>query len=157
MVIQVKQTQDSVTYLPVFQMPLNIATYYEGGKVEFHSFYGQKRTKLLITKLKTKPKTIIFDGNNDILGLINEEKSQEEYIEQYKTSPLFGDKVIALSNIVEKKEIMAELLKEKFYYLRAMGVESIPAENYESYISQLQDMVFLILIHKSEHLHCRLC
>ncbi|MBK6362076.1 MAG: M1 family metallopeptidase [Saprospiraceae bacterium] len=143
LVIQVKQTQDSVTYLPVFQMPLNIATYYEGGKVEFHSFFMDKREQnFLITKLKTKPKTIIFDGNNDILGLINEEKSQEEYIEQYKTSPLFGDKVIALSNIVEKKEIMAELLKEKFYYLRAMGVESIPAENYESYISQLQDMVF---------------
>jgi aminopeptidase N len=141
-VVQIKQTQDSLTYLPVFQIPLNIATYYKGGKVEYHPFFMDKREQsFVINNLDSKPEAIIFDGKNDILGLINEEKSQEEYIAQYRTSPLFGDKVIALSNIVDKNDIMLELLSEKFYYLRAIGVESVTNENYEAFVNLLQEMV----------------
>jgi len=140
--IDVNQTQDSTLYPSAFIMPLSIATYYEDGNSEFHNFHMTERNQsFLITDLKSKPATIVFDGRNDILGLINENKSEEQYDAQYRLSPNFTDKIIALSNIEDKAHLMPKLLEEDFFIFRAIGLESIPEEKVAEHALEIQNIV----------------
>ncbi|MFZ1705514.1 MAG: M1 family metallopeptidase [Saprospiraceae bacterium] len=142
MVVSAKQTQDSLTFPSVFIMPLNIVTYMPDGNVLTHSFLmNQRQQDFIIQNVDVKPLATVFDGKNDILGLINEDKTEEEYIAIYKSSKLFGDKVIALSNIIDKSAIMNDLFNEAFYFLRAMAIEAITEQNYDEYAIKLQDIV----------------
>ena len=140
--IKVAQTQDSIQFPGVFKMPLEIATYNDAGEVFYHAFFMDKRQQdFTVNNLEKKPAVVVFDGKNSILGLIEEEKSQEEYISQYRLSKNFGDKIIALSNMTEKNDILDSLLQEPFFFLRTIGLESVNEENYEKYVSKIQDMV----------------
>lgn len=141
--IKVAQTQDSIQFPGVFKMPLEIATYGDTGEVSYHSFFMDKRQQeFTINNLEKKPAVVVFDGKNSILGLIEEEKSQEEYIAQYRLSNNFSDKIIALSNITDKNNILDSLLREPFFFLRSVGVESVNEENYETYVGKIQEMAF---------------
>lgn len=139
--INVAQTQDSIQFPGVFKMPLDIALYDDSGKVVYHSFLmDQRRQEFTVNNLDKKPAVVVFDGKNSILGLIEEQKSQEEYVAQYRLSKNLGDKIIALSNLTDKKSILDSLLVEPFFFLRSVGVESITEDMYASYISKIQEM-----------------
>jgi aminopeptidase N len=142
MTVEVAQTQDSIQFPSVFIMPLEIATYDVSGKATYHSFMMDQRNQTFVIEgLPVKPEVVVFDGHNSILGLINETRTAEENIALYKYSKNFGDKMMALSEIEDKSAIINDLLSEKFYFLRAVGAESITEDRFTEYVSKLQELV----------------
>ena len=49
--------------------------------------------------------------------------------------------MMALSEIEDKSAIINDLLSEKFYFLRAIGAESVTEERFSEYAGKLQDLV----------------
>lgn len=141
MTIKIRQVQDSLLFPSCFYLPLNITTYHDGGAVKNHSFFMDLRVQdFVIPDLDKKPLAVVMDGDNTLLGLINETKSEEEYVNQFLNSSLVGDKLIALSSIQNKDAILDKLLSDKFFLFRSIGLESIPESLFPSYANKVQEM-----------------
>lgn len=141
MTVQVRQVQDSLVYPSCFFLPLTITTYHGAGVMKKHSFFMDQRVQdFVIPDLAEKPLVAVIDGENTLLGLINETKSEQEYVNQYLYSSLVGDKLNALSSIQNKDTILDKLLSDKFFLFRSIGIESIPENLFPAYVSRIQNL-----------------
>jgi aminopeptidase N len=99
--IDVEQTQDAEDNVPVFQLPVNAALYYANGDKEYVALeMNQRKQRFTIDLEESKvPEIVVFDGQHDLLAVIREERTYEEYVQLYKLSDEYGDKFKALSNL----------------------------------------------------------
>lgn len=126
-----------------FRLPVDVALYYADGSVSYHSIVvTDKQQRFLIEELKNDPVTYVFDGKNVLLGLINENKTEDQYKAQFQYSPYFMDKVVAISNINNDTEkYINQALTHPYYFIRTLGIQKITDTIGEIYINKLQDLV----------------
>ncbi len=98
--LTVEQTQNFKKY-PLYTLPINIDVYVND-KAE--------RTKILVTDVKQTftikvsgtPQLVNFDAERQLLCNLDYEKTQDEYIFQFKNAPLFEDRYEALKKLDSK-------------------------------------------------------
>jgi len=143
LMVTVDQSKTPKDFYQKFVFPTNVALYYADGSVEKRPLMIDEKVETFIfDDLKAKPEVYVFDGDNVLLAQINENKTEEQYKAQFKYSPLFMDKMIALSNISDAKNETIDLaLEDDFYFIREQGLSAILEENLPAYQSILEALV----------------
>ena len=90
------QLQDS-TYTPIYKLPLNIGVY-EGVDKTVHSIVIDKAVQQFKFPVKSKPSLVVFDDEQQLLGIITHKKSVDELVFQYYN----GKKYLARAEAMER-------------------------------------------------------
>jgi len=133
--LTVEQTQD-FKIAPLYKLPVDIDVYVNG---------VAKRTRIWVTEQKQvfniktdgTPQLVNFDAERQLLCDMDYNKTDEEYVFQFKNTPLYEDKMEALRKLEEKLNdaVVFEMFKwaaenEKFAPVRNFAIgrlETAPA------------------------------
>jgi aminopeptidase N len=140
--VEVDQSETKEGFTPYFKLPVQIALYYADGSVSHHPVFIQEKTqRILLEDLKEMPQTIVFDGQNVLLAEIQEEKTPEQYMHQFRLSKRFLDKLEGFSYAdTFTNNLISQALADSFYYFRAMGIRAIEDSTAAPYLTLLQEM-----------------
>ncbi|MCU0346774.1 MAG: alanyl aminopeptidase [Saprospiraceae bacterium] len=144
----VVQTQDPKEMPAVFTLPVGVDVYVDG-KVTRHNLRIDQRQQTFKIPAAKDPELIVFDGDGVLLADVTEDKSQEEYIYQYKNASNFQHKIRALGEIVESespeaKAVVKGALDDKFWLFRLFAIESAVLDG------QVEDRI-AVLAEKDPH------
>lgn len=98
--LTVEQTQNFKKF-PLYRLPIQIDVYVNG-KAERTSILVTEAKQTFTVKTSGTPQLVNFDGERQLLCDLDYEKTQEEYIFQYKNAPLFEDRYEALKKLEPK-------------------------------------------------------
>jgi aminopeptidase N len=143
-VVSVEQVQDPKQMPGVFVLPVDIDVYVDG-KMTRHNFRIDQRTSSFRIPATKDPDLIVFDGDGVLLADVQEEKSLEEYVYQYRNTNNFLSKIKAMGELVQDESgkaeaIIKEALNDKFWLFRLFAVESIVLdEKMEAKVAELAE------------------
>ena len=132
--IDVKQTQDAEDNVPVFRLPVQTALYYADGKKEYVDLVMNEREERFTIDLEAGriPEIVVFDGQHDLLAVIDEERTNEEYVQLFKLSDEYTDKYKALSKLKGKAagyEITKLAAKSPSDEMRLIAAQNLVSDN----------------------------
>lgn len=128
--LSVEQNQDLKKY-PLYKLPVDIDIYVNN---------APKRTRIWITEAKQtfsivaqgKPQLVNFDAERSLLCDLDYEKSQDEYLFQYKNAPLYEDRMEVVNKLENKlsEEAVFNLYKEiattdKYHGVRSAAINRL--------------------------------
>ena len=127
-IVTVEQTQDAKEMPAVFVLPVAIDIY-AGGKMTRQNVRIDQRSQTFRFPSYKDPDLIVFDGDGVLLADINDEKSLDENIFQFKHASNFEHRMKALGQIVESDEPEAkatvkEAMNDKFWLFRLFAIEN---------------------------------
>ena len=129
-VVDVEQTQDGEGMLGVFKLPVSIDIYPGGDDKPIREQVVMDQRKQSFRIPFSKPPALVcFDGERMLLGEVIHNKTDEEFAYQYNHTDLFLDRFEALGNIRDESlraTTMKKALKDDFWFLRAVGIQSTP-------------------------------
>lgn len=143
--MNVAQLQDSL-YTPIYKLPLDIAIW-EGGVKEIHSIVIDKAIQQFKFPVKKEADLVLFDAEQQQLGIIIHKKSIKELVYQYHNAGKFQAREEALERIIntdfatdkfvynpvldstEVFEMYFEALKDPFYDLREKAIKVLSTYN----------------------------
>lgn len=126
--IHLKQTQS-----PLFEIPLTIDVY-ENGTPKRHKVWVKKQKLNTFTfPVKTTADLVVVDATNDIVAQFNENKSAEEYANQYLWSK---DEYLSRQQAIEKiaynqlnsklaLETLTKALQDPYYEIRIQALKAL--------------------------------
>ena len=130
--ITVEQKQDST--FSIFRLPIAIDIY-SNGKVKREQIVIEKKNEHFSFSSEHKIDLVNFDAEQMLLGIINEEKTGDEYLYMFKHAPLFIDKKNAATGIISTiydSTIISKIgsaidyaLNHEYYGVRELGMDII--------------------------------
>jgi aminopeptidase N len=156
-VLTVKQNQN-FSFAPLYKLPLAIDVYTVNGK-ERHQITVTKQEETFYLDSKSDPNLVDFDADHILLGVINEVKSAEEWIYQYKHCTTYFARSEAIRKLKELKgkqvyECILSATNDKFHGIRALACEALYDKFSKENSTQLKQ-VFLSLATKEEKSYLR--
>ena len=140
LVINITQLQDS-TYTPIYKIPVKIDIWVNGKK-ERKDIVITKAQETFTFDISTQPNLVLFDGEQQLLALIEHKKSQDEYIFQYLNSDKYTARFDALEALSESfkdsakvRDIFVKALDDQFWKIRDMALEKF--DHYQNADSNL--------------------
>lgn len=128
--VTVEQTQD-LQESPLYRMPLAVDIY-ENGKARREKILLSKKAETFQFTCSAKPDFINFDADKILVGVKNENHTNEEWIAMYRTAPLFQDRFDALTAIAKEykagtpeAQIIRDGLKDRHWKIRQNAVAKI--------------------------------
>lgn len=111
-----------------FNMPFDVAIYDQSGSKTLHRVWAKNERDTFVIQNIVNPSAYVFDGNNTALAIITEDnKSDQQYLNQFKYSDLFLDKFQAFNAIgVDsplKPEIVQLAIEEEYFLFKEMAIE----------------------------------
>jgi aminopeptidase N len=109
--LTVRQVQDT-SLAPTYKMPLDVEVWVNDQKRIFPIVVDKNRQSFTFD-LPSAPQAVVFDAEQQLLAVIEHNKSVEEYIEQYKRSDKFQarfDALNALEAHMERAEVENTIL-----------------------------------------------
>ncbi|QIH32014.1 M1 family aminopeptidase [Sphingobacterium sp. DR205] len=128
LVLNIDQVQDSS--VQTFQLPLTIDVYTKEGKIRKTIQLNKRATKLTIP-LASPLEFIDIDPEKTLVGEIRIDKSDADYLYQYKHAPSFTNRVTALLFAMKNpkttvgRELLTQALADKDADLIAMAIQGI--------------------------------
>ncbi len=127
-IVTVEQTQDVKQMPGVFILPVAI-DFYVNGKMTRQNVRIDQRSQTFRFPAAKDPDLIVFDGDGVLLADVNDEKSLDEYIYQFKHAANFEHRIKALGQIVESdspeaQATVKEALDDKFWLFRLFAIEN---------------------------------
>ncbi|MES2680022.1 MAG: M1 family aminopeptidase [Bacteroidota bacterium] len=98
--LTVEQTQDFKN-VPLYRLPLEVEVYNDGTPERTHIVIEEQKQTFTLTAYGV-PQLVNFDAERQLLCDIDYPKTNDEYIFQYKTAPLFEDRMEALKQLESK-------------------------------------------------------
>ncbi|MGZ4090295.1 MAG: M1 family metallopeptidase [Bacteroidia bacterium] len=98
--LSVEQNQDLKKF-PLYKLPIDIDIYVNG-KAERTRIWVTDKKQTFNIKASGQPQLVNFDAERQLLCDLDYSKTQEEYIFQYKTAPLYEDRQEALNKLEDK-------------------------------------------------------
>ncbi|MDX1940071.1 MAG: DUF3458 domain-containing protein [Saprospiraceae bacterium] len=144
--VTVKQTQSTEGGTPaIFQIPAKIDLYTADGNKTRHEVWIKEREETFTFEASEKPQNIIFDADRTLLCEKQEEKTEEEFIFQYRNGVKFMDRYEALQYLAysespTSKVIFKEALKDKLWWFRAVAINYIENNTDEEVMKTLREM-----------------
>ncbi|MFD3001215.1 M1 family aminopeptidase [Pontibacter toksunensis] len=127
--LQVTQIQDTA-YAPVYRLPLQVAVW-AGGKKTVHPIVIDKAQQTFTFNVPTEPQLVLFDAEQQLLGVVNHDKSEAELLFQYKNANQLGPKLEALVSLEEKLQkpevlqMYQAALKDDYWRVRSAAISSL--------------------------------
>ena len=125
----VKQTQGNDN---LFMVPMAIDVY-SNGKADRYNVWLQHGADTFYFKTPTKPELINVDADKTLLARKTDNKSEANYVAQYKYAKNYVDRLEALSYFAKKNmPEIAQGLNDKFADLRSYTINKIAAMPYKT-------------------------
>ena len=127
--LNVEQIQDPENGPAVFILPFSLASYNSKGEVILTDLVLDQRKQQFIIEIE-KPVFNVFDGESALLAIINETKTEDEWISQYRLSSNYLGRIKALENIKSNNSGVFDLaLFDSYYQMRTKGLRNIDFTN----------------------------
>lgn len=130
--LNVVQKQDSL-YTPIYKIPVKIDIWVNGIK-ERHDITITKAIESFEFETSSKPNLVLFDGEQQLLALIEHEKTESELIFQYLNSDKYlarHDALVSLSpkfkDSVAVKNVFKTALNDQFWKIKDVALEQFDA------------------------------
>ncbi|PRY16181.1 aminopeptidase N [Pontibacter ummariensis] len=127
--LQVKQVQDTA-YMPVYRLPLEVAVW-AGGKKTTYPIVVDKANQTFTFNTATKPELVLFDAEQQLLGTVAHEKSEQELLYQFYHAGQLAPKLEALTKLEEKLQnpevlkMYQAALKDDYWRVRSTGINAL--------------------------------
>lgn len=122
----------------VWAFPADVVVYYTDGSSQKQRLMIRNDRENFVLQLNNKAVgAVVFDGESHIPGIIEENKTEEQWFNTFKLSPLFSDKYKACQMMAEdailRNDLLALALDDSYYFFRdfainAMMQNMVPAE-----------------------------
>lgn len=142
--LNVQQLQDT-TYMPVYRLPVTVSVWVNDKKTD----YPIEVTKALQTftfPVNAKPQLVLFDGDKQLLAVVDHEKSLEELQYQFYNSKLLIPEYEALNvfaqNPKDNLQLLQDALKNDFWFIRSMALNAMSdlKDAQPTLVNQVQQM-----------------
>ncbi len=148
-ILKVVQNQN-LTYSTLYKMPLYVDIWTNGKKERHHITITQKEQEFRF-KTHQPPDLVFFDGETQLVGEVNHERSIEEYIFQYKNSDKYlarMEALVRLSDQINENEQVRETiflaLSDEYWQIRQEAARAFEKYSGEKdtpkYIYKLKEM-----------------
>lgn len=135
------QLQDT-SYTPLFKLPLDIEVWVDGEKT-IYPIVIEQAVQQFKFPMTSAPNLVLFDAEQQLLGVINHKQSVEELIYQFNNSDKYLAKQEALLALLDESfdseefdynpildstevlDVFKQALNASFYDLRALAIESL--------------------------------
>lgn len=98
--INVEQTQNTDDNPTIFRLPVKTVLYYASGKTSIHDLVIDRRKQDFRIPVEGElPVVAVLDGTHDILAVIKERRSEQDYYNLFKYSNEYEDKTKAIKNL----------------------------------------------------------
>ena len=127
--LQVTQTQDTA-YAPVYKLPLEIAVW-AGGKKTIYPVTIDEAKETFTFKVATEPQLVLFDAEQQLLGVVEHQKTDQELVFQFKNVDQLAPKLEAMAGLEQKLQDPAVLqmyqaaLKDDYWRIRSAAVTGL--------------------------------
>lgn len=127
--ISVSQMQD-ISNTPIYNLPLYIDIWSGGEKSRFFVEVDDLSQVFEFT-FPQKPDLVLFDASQSLVGVIEHQKTIEEYAFQYYNTDHFKAKYLALDTLLSsendslKHKILIDALDDPFWYFRQMAINAL--------------------------------
>lgn len=142
--VEVWQNQDLST-TPLYKLPLYIDIWVNGIKTRY-AIVIDDSYEVFNFDVVSKPELVVFDGDKQLLGVIEYEKPTEELVYQYR----YGDKFLTRYEALKKlatdttneaaKAAIVTALDDPFWALRQVAVASVKNNPGDSIAAKLRDL-----------------
>ncbi|MCB0657962.1 MAG: M1 family metallopeptidase [Saprospiraceae bacterium] len=105
--LDVEQIQDPQASPAIFKLPVTIDVYDASGQMKRHQVVIDQRKEHLTLPAETEPALVVFDGNDDLVMVKMEDKSLEEYYNQYRFHTRYVHRAEALDHLFESDDPLA--------------------------------------------------
>ena len=134
--ISITQVQDTLK-LPIYRLPMAVDVWENGNKTRYPIILD-KATQEFILPIFTAPQSILVDAEFQLLGKIFHDKTDSEFIFQYKNSDRYRARAIALERLFANKdnsptynpfsepvkvELLMSALEDTFWVIRETALE----------------------------------
>lgn len=146
-IIDIRQEQNLETY-PLYQIPLFVDIY-DSGRITRKKIVVKNQQETFKFTAFSKPDLVDVDGDKILLGIIGDNKTNQELEYQYLKSYKFKTKQDALTRLFENRytnieKVIDKALNEEFWYFRYLALknfEVVSPELRTKYYIQIIDMV----------------
>ncbi|WP_162427728.1 M1 family metallopeptidase [Pontibacter pudoricolor] len=125
--IAVQQLQDT-TYSPVYRLPLKVAVWSNGKKTDYPILIT-KANQIFTIPVATQPQLVLFDGEKQLLGVVEHEKSPEELRYQFYNSNQVMAEYEALTELSKNAgseiKLLQDALSNDFWFIRTMAINAL--------------------------------
>ncbi len=124
----VEQLQDPEKYPPIFQLPFAIDIYGASGKPRREKVFMDQRRQTFSFFVPVEPNLVNVDADRVLLCERTDNKTESQYIFQYKHAPLYVDRFDALqalgdSETPEAQAVIEAALNDPFWGIRRMAID----------------------------------
>jgi len=132
-VVNVEQIQDPAKMREVFEVPLAIDIYLGTGKPERHNVRLNERAQMFTFEVSERPELIVFDAEHTLLGVVEDNKTEDELAFQYLHAPKLYDRyeavqLLAYTETEVADKVFKAALKDKFWGIRLSAIELAKSE-----------------------------
>lgn len=127
-ILTLVQKQDK-KIAPVYKLPFDVDIYANGAVKRQRIIMESDSQVFEFIGYNKMPDLINVDGERQLLGVLNHEKSIEEYKFQFFNAPLYADRFEAIDKLGEKinepgvEEVIKAGLMDKFHRIRQLSLE----------------------------------
>lgn len=132
--LDVHQTQDPDTHVPIYQLPLAVDIYSATGKERKQLWVDQRKQTFEIA-VASAPKLVNIDPESVILGERKDKsKTDAEYAYQSYNAKELMSRFEALDNLKEKetdeaKQVFVDAMKDPFWRIRRMAIFNLKGDH----------------------------
>ncbi len=132
-----------------YQLPFRIDVWY-GKVVNSYNVVLKKKSQVFSFKAYGQPDLIDFDADRSVLCEKKENKTTENYVFQYRNTPLFDQRLEALKMLAEAqkenpsaKEVLIDAMRDPAFYLRQFAIDELdlPKENNDTVFAVIAGLV----------------
>lgn len=135
------QLQDTL-YTPLFKLPLEVEVWVNGQKT-VHPIVVKDAIQQFKFSMSSKPDLVLFDAEQQLLGVIKHKKSIEELVYQFKHTDKYLAKQEALTSLITEsydvkksdynpvldsanvREVFKQALNASFYDIKELAIEAL--------------------------------
>ena len=157
--INVAQLQDSLVF-PIYRLPVEISVW-ENGILKKHKIEITQAQQVFELPCGTKPQSVLFDSKNQLLGIVEHTKTNDEWIFQYENANNYPNKIAALRALFDHppatvkgqmisvfadpkiNSVLDKALSDSFWAVRKYALDQFTVQvvpNLESYLKKLANM-----------------
>lgn len=124
--LTITQQQDSL-YTPIYKLPLKVDVWTAGKKTRYNVVVD-KATQTLEFPSASQPDLVVFDAEQQLLGVIKHEKSNKELIFQYYNTDTYLTKRESIKSLEKKlddpaiSKMILDAMDDKFWKVRQLAV-----------------------------------
>ncbi len=124
------QEQDPEYNPAIFILPMEVAVYYEDGSYESFSIKIDEREQIFKFNLKNDFANVILDHHDELLCIINEDKSDLAYKNQYLFAPNYIHRLKALQYFISNESpleeaVIGKAIEDSHWSIRAGALSSL--------------------------------